>query len=423
MRDNVYQILKERGFIYQTTDDSELDKILSQKKITCYVGFDATADSLHVGNLVPIMALAHMQRCGHQPIALLGGGTTMVGDPSGKTEMRKILTKKEIKQSGKYIKKQFARYLNFQNDKALLLNNADWLLDLNYIDFLREVGCHFSVNRMLTAESYKIRLESGLSFLEFNYMLLQAYDFYFQAENYNCDLQMGGQDQWGNIVAGVDLTRRMTGRQVYGMTFPLIMTSGGEKFGKSAGNAVWLDKNITSVFDFYQYWRNVDDKDVERYFGLFTFLAMDEVHRLPKENINRAKEILAYEVTKLAHGQDEAEKVFTAVVDQFGISDPQNIVKTSSDIIKIKTGSSRDIPTIEIPSEKLENGFWIVKLFIESGLCSSNGEVRRLIRQGGAYINDNSVTDEKKEIRADDLSNGSLIIRAGKKRIRRIIFK
>ena len=288
MRQNVYTILRERGFIYQTTDDNALEKLLTRKKITCYVGFDATADSLHIGSLVPIMGMVHMQRCGHRPIALLGGGTTMVGDPSGKTELRQMLTLDQIKKFGKSIKKQFAQYLTFDNDRALLLNNADWLVPLNYIEFLRNVGKHFSVNRMLAAESYKIRLETGLSFIEFNYMLLQAYDFYVQARDYECELQMGGQDQWGNIVAGVDLTRRMLGKQVYGMTFPLITTSSGEKFGKSAGNAIWLDKKRTTPFDFYQYWRNIDDRDVERFLGLFTFLPMDEVRRLPKENVNGA---------------------------------------------------------------------------------------------------------------------------------------
>jgi tyrosyl-tRNA synthetase len=278
---NVYQILKERGFLYQTTDDAALEQMLGKQKITCYIGFDATADSLHIGSLVPIMALVHMQRCGHRPIALLGGGTTMVGDPSGKTEMRQMLTVQQILAFGLSIKTQFARYLDFAEDRALLLNNADWLLPLNYIEFLRDVGVHFSINRMLTAESVKQRLESGLSFIEFNYMLLQAYDFYVLARDFGCVLQMGGQDQWGNIVAGSDLTRRKHNMQVYGMTFPLITTSAGEKFGKSAGNAIWLDAKRTSVFDFYQYFRNADDHDVEKYLGLFTLLPMDEARRLP----------------------------------------------------------------------------------------------------------------------------------------------
>ncbi len=419
---NVYDILKERGFIYQSTDDKAIRKLLAEKKVTCYIGFDATANSLHVGSLVPIMALLHMQRCGHRPIALFGGGTTMVGDPSGKTEMRKMLSKKQIIESGKYIKKQFAHYLDFRKNRALLLNNADWLLDLNYIEFLRDVGRHFSVNRMLTAESYKIRLETGLSFLEFNYMLLQAFDFYIQARDYDCEIQMGGQDQWGNIVAGVDLTRRKLEKQVYGITFPLIKTSSGEKFGKSAGNAIWLDKNMTPVFDFYQYWRNVDDRDVKRYLGLFTLLPMDEINRLSKENINRAKEILAYEATKLAHRQDEAKKAYLTAADQFGISDPNCKVKTSSNIKEIKVNTGGDIPTITIPAEELEKGIWIVKLFVKAKLCQSNGEARRLIRQGGAYLNDTTITNEKQELKPEDISDNQLIIKAGKKKVKRILF-
>ena len=423
MRNNVYDILKERGFMYQSTDDQALQKLLGKKKITCYIGFDATANSLHIGSLVPIMALVHMQRCGHRPIALLGGGTTMVGDPSGKTEMRKMLSKEQIIESGQYIKDQFANYLDFSKNKALLLNNADWLLDLNYIQFLRDIGKHFSVNRMLTAESYKIRLESGLSFLEFNYMLLQAYDFYVLARDYDCDVQMGGQDQWGNIVAGVDLTRRKLEKQVYGITFPLIMTSSGEKFGKSAGNAIWLDKNMTPVFDFYQYWRNVDDRDVKRYLGLFTLLSMDEINHLPEENINRAKEILAYETTKLAHGDQEAKKAYCAAAEQFGISDPDCKVKTSSKITDITIKESGKIPTVTLSRKELDKGIWVVSLFVQAELCKSNGEARRLIRQGGAYVNDTPVTDEKKELTTEDISDNNVIIKAGKKRVKRILFK
>ena len=422
MSENVYDILKERGFLYQSTDDKALRNLLAKEKITCYIGFDATADSLHVGSLVPIMALVHMQRSGHRPIALLGGGTTMVGDPSGRTEMRQMLTKEQIIASGEYIKKQFAHFLEFGKDQALLLNNADWLLDLNYIEFLRDVGRHFSVNRMLTAESYKIRLETGLSFLEFNYMLLQAYDFYILAKDYDCTIQMGGQDQWGNIVAGVDLTRRKLEKQVYGITFPLITTSGGEKFGKSAGNAIWLDKNMTPVFDFYQYWRNVDDRDVKSYLGLFTLLPPEEINRLPKENINRAKEILAYEVTRLTHGEEEAKKAYLAATKQFGASDPEGKIKTSSTITEISVKQDADIPTITIPREQLTQGIWVVDLFIQAGLCQSKGEVRRLIRQAGAYVNDTPVTDETRNITPENISDNQLLIKAGKKRVKRIVF-
>jgi tyrosyl-tRNA synthetase len=422
MPENVFHVLKERGFLYQTTDDEALEKLLGEKKITCYIGFDATADSLHIGSLVPIMALVHMQRHGHRPIALLGGGTTMVGDPSGKTEMRQMLSESKIGEFGEKIKGQFARYLDFSDGRALLLNNADWLLPLNYIEFLRDVGVHFSINRMLTAESVKLRLETGLSFIEFNYMLLQAYDFYVLARDQRCDIQMGGQDQWGNIVAGADLTRRKLNRTVFGMTFPLITTSSGEKFGKSAGNAVWLDASRTPTADFYQYFRNSEDMDVGRYLGLFTLLPMDEVRRLPDENINRAKEILAYEVTKMTHGREAAEGVFRAMAARFGASDPERKVKTSSDIPDTGTGSG-DLPTVTLPADLLGKGIWVVKLFVDAGLCATNGEARRLVQQGGASINDVPVKDEKREIGPSDLRDGGLLLRAGKKRYKRVVFE
>jgi len=412
MEKNVYHILKERGFIYQTTDDEALKKLLGKRKVTCYIGFDATADSLHVGSLVPIMALVHMQNHGHKVITLLGGGTTMVGDPSGKTEMRQMLTIDQIKNFGKGIQRQFSQYIDFKDDKALLLNNADWLLPLKYIDFLRDVGCHFSVNRMLSAESYKMRLETGLSFIEFNYMLLQAYDFYILARDFDCIIQMGGQDQWGNIVAGSDLTRRMLNKQVYGVTFPLITSSGGEKFGKSAGNAIWLDKQKTSSYDFYQYWRNVDDRDVERYLGLFTLLPIDEIHRLPKENVNRAKEILAYEVTKLAHGKNAAFEAYTASLKQFGGYDQGGKVVTSSDIADVQFDTSSTIPSVDLPIDLIKEGYWIVKLLVEAGLCQTNGEARRLVKQRGAYINGHPVVSEDQELTDKDLNNGEVILRA-----------
>jgi tyrosyl-tRNA synthetase len=420
---NAYSILKERGFLYDTTDNSAIEELLGKEKITCYIGFDATADSLHIGSLVPIMALVHMQKSGHRPIALLGGGTTMVGDPSGKTEMRQMLTLEQIQKYGEGIKRQFARYLDFSSGRALMLNNADWLMPLNYIEFLRDVGVHFSINRMLTAESVKLRLESGLSFIEFNYMLLQAYDFYILARDYTCMIQMGGQDQWGNIVAGSDLTRRKLGRQVYGMTFPLISTASGEKFGKSAGNAIWLDKNKTSVFEFYQYFRNADDRDIEKYLGLFTLLSMDEVHELPKRNINRAKEILAYEATGFAHGKAEAAAAYSASVRQFGQADPAGDVRTNSDISEILLDENSIIPTVELKKKDLSRGIWVVKLFVEAGLCQSNGEVRRLIQQGGAYLNDQAISALDMEVNENHLSEGVMILRAGKKRVKRVVFK
>ena len=423
MQRNVYDILKERGFLYQTTDDEALQKILSKKKVTCYIGFDATANSLHIGSLVPIMALVHMQQAGHRPIALLGGGTTMVGDPSGRTEMRQMLTLEKIREFGEGIKAQFARYITFESDKALMLNNADWLAPLNYIEFLRDVGVHFSINRMLTAESVKQRLETGLSFIEFNYMLLQAFDFYVLARDYDCLIQMGGQDQWGNIVAGSDLTRRKLGKQVYGMTFPLITASSGEKFGKSAGNAIWLDKERTSAYDLYQYFRNTDDQDIENYLGIFTLLPMNEVRTLAMQDVNRAKEILAFETTKLAHGKDEAVAAFVASARQFGEADPDREIKTSSEIKDIKLDDVSTLPTVELSKSDLADGIWIVKLFSDSGLCASNGEARRLISQGGASINDEKVTDMDLTVTSDMLKDGAIVLRAGKKRYMRITFK
>ena len=422
MEGNVFDVLRERGFVYQTTDDEALAALLGKKRVTCYIGFDATADSLHVGSLVPIMALMHMQRHGHRPIALLGGGTTMVGDPSGKTEMRQMLSATQISEFGKKIQTQFARYLDFSEGKALFLNNADWLLPLNYIEFLRDVGVHFSVNRMLTVDSVKLRLETGLSFIEFNYMLLQAYDFFVQARNYDCELQMGGQDQWGNIVAGADLTRRKLNKQVYGMTFPLITTTSGEKFGKTAGNAIWLDAGRTPVVDFYQFFRNADDRDVETYLGLFTLLPMEEVRRLPKQNINRAKEILAYETTKLSHGKEAALQAYKAMTTQFGSADPDGIFKTSSDIVEASSEGA-ELPTVVLPASLMAQKIWIVKLFVEAGLCGSNGEARRLIQGGGAYVNDKPVVNPELELTSKDLVEGALVLSSGKKRHKRIVFQ
>lgn len=420
MTGNVYHTLKERGFIYQTTDETTLEALLEKEKITCYIGFDATADSLHIGSLVPIMALVHMQRAGHRPIVLLGGGTTLVGDPSGKNEMRQMLSPEQIQMYGKKIKAQFARYIDFSNGKALLLNNADWLLPLNYIEFLRDIGVHFSVNRMLTTESVKKRLETGLSFLEFNYMLLQAYDFYVLARDYRCLLQMGGQDQWGNIVMGVDLTRRKTNLQVYGITFPLITTASGEKFGKTAGNAIWLDEQKTSVVEFYQYFRNVDDRDVEKYLGLFTLLPMEEVRRLPHENINRAKEILAYEVTKLCHGKEKAALAYQSMASQFGPADPEKRIQTSSDIPDPQEAS---LPIVRISRKILGEKIWVVALLVEAGLCASRGEARRLIQQGGAYLNGKPVTDPNGELSVQELMGEGVVLSAGKKRHKRIVLE
>ncbi len=403
----VYDVFLERGFIDQVTDEVGLREIL-KGKVTCYIGFDPTASSFHVGNLVPIMSLAHMQRHGHRPIALVGGGTGLVGDPSGKDEMRQIMTKEEIRQNGELQKKQFAHFLNFSEDRALLLNNADWLTKLNYIDFLRDIGVHFSVNRMLAAESIKIRLESGLSFIEFNYQLLQAYDFWHLFKHYDCLIQMGGSDQWGNIVAGIDLIRRLEGKQAYGITSPLIMTADGRKMGKTERGAVWLDPERTSPYDYYQFWINTDDRDVRRFLALFTFLPMNEVEEYEKlqgSEIRKAKETLAFEATKIVHGEEEARKARNASRALFSKE------KTAEDAI----------PTKLIERERFIEGIPIFKLFETTSLCASSSEARRLIEQGGGYMNDKRVDKFDLLIKLDDFNEkDEILLRAGKKKFYRI---
>jgi len=414
---NTYNVLKERGFIYQTTDDEGIKRLFDTKMVTAYIGFDPTADSLHAGSLVPIMALAHLQREGHRPIALVGGGTGLVGDPSGKTETRKLLSIQNIRKNADALKKQLSRYMDFENGKALLLNNADWLVELKYIDFLRDIGKHFSVNKMLTVESIKLRLEKGLTFIEFNYMVLQAYDFYILNRDYDCDLQMGGQDQWGNIVAGIDLIRRIASRQAFGITFPLITDSNGEKFGKSVKGAVWLEARKTSPYDYYQFFRNTMDNDVGRYLGYFTFLPMDEVKRLSSLKpplLNRAKEILAFEATRITHGEKEARKAYLASIEKFGEADKKRKVETSSSIIEVMGASEH--PCVEIPKSEVISGMAIIDAMVKAGLCSSKNEARRLIRQGGAYINEKRIEDENSTISISDFENGEIDLRAGKKR-------
>ncbi|MCF7855449.1 MAG: tyrosine--tRNA ligase [Candidatus Pacebacteria bacterium] len=422
---NAFEILAERGFLYQSTDAAVLKDHLYEQPVTFYVGFDPTADSLHIGHLLPVMAMRWLQQCGHRPIALVGGGTAMVGDPSGKTEARPVLSREEIDRNAAAIKAQLTRFLDFSDDRALLVNNADWLAPLNYIEFLRDIGRHFSVNRMLAAESVKQRLETGLSFLEFNYMLLQAYDFHVLCRDENCTLQLGGQDQWGNIVAGIDLTRRLEQKDVYGITFPLLLKSDGEKFGKTASGAVWLDKTRTSPYDYYQFWRNAEDADVQRLLGFFTLLPMEEVNRLAglePPTLNRAKEVLAYEATALAHGEAEAAKAYLAAGTQFGFADPDGAIDTSSNVRSVKPKNQvADLPTHEVAHNDLQTGIWIVQLLKESGLCSSNGEARRLIRGGGCYVNEERVNDEKRAVTVDDLEDGGIMLRAGKKNIRRIV--
>ena len=439
---NVYDVLKERGFLYQTTDDEGLRELL-EKPVTCYIGFDPTADSLHVGSLVPIMALVHMQRHGHRPIAIVGGGTAMVGDPSGKSEMRQLLTRERIVANSEALRGQLSRYVRIAGQvggagasersggeggglgTGLMIDNADWLADLNYIEFLRDVGRHFSVNRMLTAESYRQRLETGLSFLEFNYMLLQAYDFVILLRDHDCILQMGGQDQWGNIVAGTDLCRRMLGKQAYGCTFPLLMNSSGEKFGKTAkGTSVWLAAERTSPYEFYQFWRNAEDTEVERLLGLFTLLPMEEVRRLagaPDANLNRAKEILAYEATTLCHGREAAVEAFGTAVATFGAADPEGLVPTSSGIPSAKGAADDALPTTALSKPELDAGVRLVDLFVRVGLAASNGEAKKLVKGGGAYLNETRVDDAGRVVTSEDLVEGVLVLRAGKKRHHRVV--
>jgi len=426
MMKNLYDIYAERGFLYQCTGEEALRNLFDEEKVRAYIGFDPTADSLHVGSLVPIMSLAWAQRAGHVPIAIVGGGTAMVGDPSGKTEMRQMLTLEQIRHNQEGLKNQLSRYFKFGPDLGLMINNADWLLELKYVDFLREIGRHFSVNRMLAAESYRMRLEQGLTFIEFNYMLLQSYDFLVLFQEHGCRVQMGGQDQWGNIVAGVDLIRRMTGETAHGITFPLLMASSGEKFGKTHAGAVWLDKEKTSPYDFYQFWRNTEDADVEKFLGLFTFLPMEEVRALgalPGEQINRAKEILAYEATAITHGHDEARKAFLTSTRTFGQADPKGLVPTSSRVAQAAEASADDLPTTVVSIKELEADLTAAELFSRAGLVKSKGEARRLIRGGGGSVNGQTVEQEDQVFTPADLDDGSLVLRAGKKRYHRLKFE
>ncbi len=405
---SVYEVLEERGFIQQVTHDEEVRELLAKEKITFYIGFDPTADSLHVGHFLGMMVMAHMQRAGHRPICLIGGGTTMVGDPSGKTDMRRMMTREEIDANGERFKKQMQRFLDFAEDRALMLNNADWLLDLNYVEFLREIGVHFSVNRMLTAECYRNRMEKGLTFLEFNYMLMQAYDFLELNRRTGCVMQLGGADQWSNILAGADLIRRKESKPAYGLTFTLLTTSDGRKMGKTEKGALWLDPEKTPPYDFYQYWRNIDDADVANCLALLTFLPMDEVRRLGAlagSEINTAKKTLAYEVTKLIHGEQEADKARQAAEALFGGSDDLDNVPT----------------TVFTPADIV--GKRIIDILPATGLVASVGEGRRLIAGGGLYIGDDKVDDQNCVIGEAAVSGGSLMLRKGKKTYHRLVIE
>ena len=428
MAQNAYLDLKERGFIYQETDEKKTAEMLSKEKVCFYIGFDPTGDSLHVGHLLPIMAMRRLQMFGHKPIVLVGGATALVGDPSGKSEARPIITKETVAHNVACLKKQLANFISVED--AIFVNNADWLGGLSYIDFLRDVGSKFSINRMLSAESVKIRLETGLSFLEFNYSLLQAYDFSVLNRDYNCTMQFGGQDQWGNIVAGIDLTRRLNKQEVTGTTFPLLLDSNGQKFGKTAGGAVWLNPAKTSIFDYYQFWRNTEDCDVARLLNFFTTLPVEETERLgalEAPAINRAKEILAYEATALAHGKEHAKSAYLAAGGKFGFADKENQIFTTSsikDVVITATAGTDDLPTYELNKSDVDgDGLWIVKLFVESGLVASNSDARRLLKGGGGYVNDQRISDMNLNITAADFADGSLILKAGKKKVKRIVIK
>ena len=423
---NVLDVLSERGFVEQTTHDQELRDIFDSGKVTCYIGFDPTASSLHIGSLVPIMALAHMQRGGHRPIALVGGGTGLVGDPSGKTEMRQILTHEAINENAEGIKRQLGRYLDFSNDSALMLNNADWLTRLGYIPFLRDIGRYFSVNRMIKAESCKLRLESeeGLSFIEFNYMLLQAYDFLELFTNYECRLQMGGSDQWGNIVAGIELIRRARQGSAFGITFPLITTSSGAKMGKTATGAIWLDPQRTSPYDYFQYWINTDDRDVVRFLSLFTFLPLEEIDavgQLEGAALNSAKTVLAFEATVLAHGTAEAAAAHGKSVNNFGIGAIPETVLPSSSAHRLIGGAQPAVFDSEIAAGDLRSGIPAFRLFQAVGLANSGGAARRLIEQGGAYVNSERIEAFDRLVTEADMDSERIIVlRSGKKRYHKV---
>ena len=423
---NLIDILQERGFIEQTTHENELRDYLESVDVTCYIGFDPTASSLHVGSLVPIMSLAHMQNCGHRPIALIGGGTGLVGDPSGKTEMRQLLTTQMVEANAIGIKKQLSRFLDFSDGKALMLNNAEWLTKLEYIPFLRDFGRHFSVNRMLKAESYKMRLESeeGLNFIEFNYMLLQAYDFMELYDQFGCRLQMGGSDQWGNIVAGVELVRRARQKMVFGITFPLVTTSSGEKMGKTAQGAVWLAPERTPCYEYYQYWINTDDRDVARFLALFTFLPMSEIRQVEKlsgAELNSAKQVLAFETTRLAHGKEEAMQAYQASASMFGARVvPEEIIPSSTIPRQEWDSDDASVPRSYIKMNQLEAGVPAFKIFHQVGLTGSRGAARRLIEQGGAYVNDQRIASFDQLITENDVKDMEILLRSGKKRYHKI---
>ncbi|MBR3457120.1 MAG: tyrosine--tRNA ligase [Selenomonadaceae bacterium] len=402
---NVFDTLKERGFIAQCTNEEELRKLFDEEQVTFYIGFDPTADSLHAGHFIALMAMAHMQRAGHRPICLVGGGTGTVGDPTGRTDMRQVLTDEIIEHNCDCFRKQIARFIDFSDGKAIMVDNGDWLRKLNYIDLLREVGAQFTVNRMLAAECYKQRWEKGLTFLEFNYMVMQAYDFLELNRRYGCKLEMGGDDQWSNIIAGVELCRRKENKAVYGLTNKLLTKSDGTKMGKTAGGALWLDGGKVSPYEFYQYWRNIDDADVEKCLSLLTFLPMEEVRRLSAledAKINEAKATLAYEVTKIVHGEEEAEKAKKAAESIFG-----------------GQGNSDDMPAVAVGDDAVGRKF--LDVLAEGGIVSSKSEGRRLIQQNGISLNDAKLSDVDYVLQETDFVDGAAIVKKGKKKFYKLM--
>jgi tyrosyl-tRNA synthetase len=416
-----YEILRERGFVEQFTDEALIMDQFAKGPVTCYIGFDPTATSLHIGSLVPIMALAHMQQTGNRPIALVGGGTGLIGDPSGKSEMRQVLTREQIDYNAQCLGNQLSRYIDFSGGRALLLNNADWLTKINYIEFLRDIGRHFSVNRMLAAESYKIRLEKGLNFIEFNYMLLQGYDFLYLFQHQGCALQMGGNDQWGNMLAGTELIRKVEAKDAHALTFPLITTSLGQKMGKTEKGTVWLDAALTRPYEYYQYWVNCDDADVERFLKLFTFLPLEDiavVKTLADARLNMAKAVLAYEATKVTHGAEAARAAWRASMEAFHSRPVDADLFGSSDIPREAfEADTSAIPRYAVARKDIDAGLLIASLCAKSGLTQSMSETKRLIEQGGIYINERQIKSVDEKLSVDDFAGADeLRIRKGKKK-------
>ncbi|MBO7426809.1 MAG: tyrosine--tRNA ligase [Clostridiales bacterium] len=409
MTKNVFDTLEERGYISQATHRDEIYELLSKPGVSFYIGFDPTADSLHVGHFVQMMVMSHMQKAGHRPIALMGGGTGMIGDPSGRSDMRQMMTIETIDHNVECFKKQMGKVVDFSDGKALIVNNGDWLRNLNFLEFMRDIGPHFSVNRMLTAECYKQRLEKGLTFLEFTYMLMQSYDFYYLHKTYDCCLELGGDDQWSNIIGGVELIRRKDQAPAYGLTFTLLTNSEGKKMGKTGKGAVWLDPNKTSPFEFYQYWRNVDDADVIRCMKLLTFLELDEINeyaKLTDSAINEAKKRLAFEVTKIVHGEEVALEV----------------KKQAEDIFE-NSGKSENMSTTEITSDELSSGIQLADALVKAGIVKSKGEAKRLMAQKGIYLNDAVIEDPFYTLKSEDFTDSEAIVRKGKKVFHRLMLK